>query len=162
MRPKPVALGLRGMSGGMNGRWADSMPPRPRRPRGHIEELPSGRFRAIVYAGIDPLTGRQRYLKETAGSYGDAENALTRLQSRVHENRHPRTAITVGQAITRWLDVAKLEDTTRDRYEDLIRIYIKPRIGDLVAGKLDAEMLEPLRAPAALPRSVRRTASCKP
>ncbi len=146
----------------MNGRWADSMPPRPRRPRGHIEELPSGRFRAIVYAGIDPLTGRQRYLKETAGSYGDAENALTRLQSRVHENRHPRTAITVGQAITRWLDVAKLEDTTRDRYEDLIRIYIKPRIGDLVAGKLDAEMLEPLRAPAALPRPVRRTASCKP
>jgi integrase len=118
------------------------MPPRPRRTRGHIEELPSGRFRAIVYAGIDPLTGRQRYLKETAGSYGDAELALTKLQSRVDENRHPKTAITVGQAITRWLEVAKLEDTTRDRYEDLIRIYIKPRIGDLVAGKLDAEMLE--------------------
>ena len=118
------------------------MPPRPRRPRGHIEELPSGRFRAIVYAGIDPLTGRQRYLKETADSYGGAELALTKLQSRVDENRHPKTAITVGQAITRWLDVARLEDTTRDRYEDLIRIYIKPRIGDLVASKLDAEMLE--------------------
>ena len=29
------------------------MPPRRRRPRGHIENLPSGRFRAVVYAGID-------------------------------------------------------------------------------------------------------------
>jgi integrase len=89
-----------------------------------------------------PLTGRQRYLKETAATYGDAEHALTSLQSRVDENRHPKTAITVGQAITRWLNVAKLEDTTRDRYEDLVRIYIKPRIADVVAGKLDAEMLE--------------------
>ncbi|HEY7047461.1 MAG TPA: hypothetical protein VH373_09585, partial [Jatrophihabitantaceae bacterium] len=97
------------------------MPPRRRRPRGHIEELPSGRFRAIVYAGIDPLTGKQRYLKETAESHPAAELALTRLQSRVDENRHPKSAITVGQAISRWLEVAKLEDTTRDRYEDLIR-----------------------------------------
>ena len=118
------------------------MPPRRRRPRGHIEELPSGRFRATVYAGIDPLTGKQRYLKETADSHADAELALTRLQSRVDENRHPKSAITVGQAISRWLDVAKLEDTTRDRYEDLIRIYIRPRLSDLEAGKLDAELLE--------------------
>lgn len=118
------------------------MPPRRRRPRGHIEDLPSGRFRAVVYAGIDPLTGKQRYLKETADTYDAAELALTKLQSRVDENRHPKSAITVGQAISRWLDVAKLEDTTRDRYEDLIRIYIKPRLGDIEAGKLDAELLE--------------------
>ena len=118
------------------------MPPRRRRPRGHIEELPSGRFRAIVYAGIDPLTGKPRYLKETADSYSAADHVLTQLQSRVDENRHPKTAITVGQAIARWLEVTKLEDTTRDRYEDLIRIYIRPRLGDVVAGKLDAEMLE--------------------
>jgi integrase len=122
------------------------MPTRRRRPRGHIEELPSGRFRATVYAGVDPLTGRQRYLKETADSYTDAELALTKLQSRVDENRHPKSAITVGQAISRWLGVAKLEDTTRDRYDDLIRIYIKPRLWDIEAGKLDAELLESLDA----------------
>jgi integrase len=118
------------------------MPPRRRRPRGHIEDLPSGRFRAVVYAGVDPLTGKQRYLKETADTYDAAELALTKLQSRVDENRHPKSAITVGQAISRWLDVAKLEDTTRDRYEDLIRIYIRPRLGEVEAGKLDAELLE--------------------
>jgi len=41
------------------------MPPRRRRPRGHIQELPSGSFQAIVYAGVDPLTGEERYLRET-------------------------------------------------------------------------------------------------
>lgn len=67
-----------------------------------------GCFRAIVYAGIHPLTGKPRYLKETADSHSAAEQVLTRLQSRVDENRHPKTAITVGEAIARWLAVAKL------------------------------------------------------
>jgi hypothetical protein len=48
----------------------------------------------------------------------------------------------VGQAVAQWLDVATLEDTTRDRYEDLVRLYIGPTFGDLAAAKLDAEMLE--------------------
>jgi hypothetical protein len=32
-----------------------------------------------VYAGIDPLTGRRRDLKETAATYDAAEVALTKL-----------------------------------------------------------------------------------
>lgn len=64
--------------------------PLRRRSRGHAGDLPSGRFRAIVYAGIDPLTGKPRYLKETADSYAAAELVRTRLLSRVDENRHRR------------------------------------------------------------------------
>jgi integrase len=45
------------------------MPARKRRPRGHIEELAPGSFRATVYAGIDPINGKPRYLKETAKTY---------------------------------------------------------------------------------------------
>ena len=33
--------------------------------RGHIEKLPSGSFRVHVYAGIDPVTGKPRRLKQT-------------------------------------------------------------------------------------------------
>jgi hypothetical protein len=33
--------------------------------RGHIERLPSGSFRVRVYAGKDPVTGKERVLKET-------------------------------------------------------------------------------------------------
>jgi integrase len=48
----------------------------------------------------------------------------------------------VSQAIAQWLDTARHEDTTRARYDDLIRIYITPMLGKVVAGKLDAEILE--------------------
>ena len=116
--------------------------PSRRRQRGHIRTLPSGNFQAIVYAGTDPLAGKERYLRETAATYGAAEQALTRLQGQVDEDRHPKTAITVRQAITQWLDVAELEDTTRERYDDLIRLYILPPLGNMLASKLDAELLE--------------------
>jgi integrase len=95
-----------------------------------------------VYGGADPLTGKERRLKATAGSYAAAEVALTQLQRQVDEETHPKTALTIGQAIAQWLEVAKLGETTRERYDDLIRLYITPAFGDLHAAKLDAEMLE--------------------
>jgi hypothetical protein len=33
--------------------------------KGHIEQLPSGALRVSVYAGTDPVTGKERRLKET-------------------------------------------------------------------------------------------------
>ncbi|MFB9742562.1 tyrosine-type recombinase/integrase [Pseudonocardia sulfidoxydans] len=112
------------------------------RPRGHIEQLPSGSFRAKVYAGTDPLTRKRRYLVETVATASEAERVLTRLQHEVDENRHPKSAITVNQAIEKWLEVAKLEPTTRERYDDLVRLYVSPVLGRMQAAQLDAEMLE--------------------
>jgi hypothetical protein len=51
---------------------------------------------------------------------------LTKLQSQVDDERHPKTNITVGQSIDKWLEVVDLAESTRGRYEDLIRIYIRP------------------------------------
>jgi len=59
-----------------------------------------------------------------------AKIALTRLQRQVDEDRHPKTTITVRQALRQWLDVSELEDTTCERYDDLIRLYILPTLGD--------------------------------
>jgi hypothetical protein len=59
------------------------MPQRRRRARGHIRELPSGSFQVIVYAGKDPLTGKERYERQTAKTYQAAEIVLTKLQARV-------------------------------------------------------------------------------
>ncbi|WP_328309694.1 hypothetical protein [Actinomycetospora sp. NBC_00405] len=36
------------------------MPPRKRRQRGHIGQLPRGAYHVRVYAGTDALTGRPR------------------------------------------------------------------------------------------------------
>ncbi len=73
-----------------------------RRSRGHIEELPSGSFRAIVFAGVDPLTGRSRQLKETARTRKEAEKALTKLQRQVDENKRSRGLVTAWPRSSVW------------------------------------------------------------
>jgi integrase len=112
------------------------------RRRGYLEQLRSGSVRAVVFAGKDPLTGRLRYIRETCKTVGEAEAALTKLLRQVDQQQHPKSAITVREAVQQWLEVAELEVTTRERYEDLIRLYILPRLGDLQAARLDAELLE--------------------
>ncbi len=107
------------------------MPPRRRRPRGHIEQLPSGKYRARVYAGRDPLTNKERYLLQTAPTYEAAQKAATQLQRQVDEDQHPKSSITVREAIEQWIEVAALEDTMRERYADLIRLYVLPTFGHL-------------------------------
>jgi integrase len=115
-----------------------------RRSRGHIETRPNGRFRVKVYAGQDPLTGKQRYLTTTTGTYREAEVELTKLLGQVDENRHPRSSVTVSRVVAQWLEVAELADTTRQRYQGLVRLYIEPALGAHAAAKLDAELLERL------------------
>jgi integrase len=83
-----------------------------------------------------------RQLRRTVKTYEAAKKELTKLQRQVDEDKHPKSDITVRQAIEQWLDVAALEDTTRERYQDLIRLYILPTFGHLQAAKLDAELLE--------------------
>src|SRR3954471_21505540 len=113
-----------------------------RRVRGNIERLPSGSYRANVYAGVDALTGREHRLKQTAATYAEAEVALTKLLRQVDEQTHAKSGITVREAIQQWLDVAELGVTTREQYVDLIRLYIGPTLGDMQAEKVDAELLE--------------------
>src|SRR5687768_12095700 len=45
-----------GITLGISRPYACAMARRDRRPRGHIEERPNGSFRAVVFAGIDPIT----------------------------------------------------------------------------------------------------------
>jgi hypothetical protein len=37
--------------------------------KGHIQRLPSGSFRIKVYAGTDPVTGKERLLTSTASTH---------------------------------------------------------------------------------------------
>ncbi|GAY12721.1 hypothetical protein [Pseudonocardia sp. N23] len=110
-----------------------------------------------MYAGTDPLTRKGRYLVETVATASDGERVLTWVQHEVDENRHPKSAITVNQAIEKWLEVAKLVPTTREQYDDLVHLYVSPVPGRMQAAQLDAEMLELLRPAPGLPRAVHGT-----
>ncbi|UPK76369.1 tyrosine-type recombinase/integrase [Nocardioidaceae bacterium SCSIO 66511] len=119
---------------------------RRRRARGSIEELPSGALRVSVYAGIDPVTKRRLYLKETVPSGPRAAQAVekvrTRLQNQVDERRNPRTLATVGQLIDKYMGVVNLARSTRRGYESKIRTHISPLLGSLPLTRLDAEVLD--------------------
>ena len=96
-----------------------------RRSRGSVEELPSGALRVAVYAGIDPLTGRRHYLRETLpagpGAHAEADKVLRRLGGQVDERRNPRTNATVDQLLDRHFELLEIEPDTVENYRVLAR-----------------------------------------
>ena len=70
----------------------------PTRP-GHIERLPSGSYRVIVYAGTDPLTGRRLRFRQTAKTEEQAQILLGKLLEQVAEGRQSETGVTVAEVL---------------------------------------------------------------
>ncbi|GAB3837772.1 hypothetical protein GCM10028799_77360 [Kribbella italica] len=104
-----------------------------------------------VYAGIDPVTKRRHYLKETipAGTLkadDEAERAIRRLQTLVDERRQPRTNASVSALVERHLDLAQLDETTARTYRGYFRNHIQPIIGHIKVGAVDADLLDPYYA----------------
>src|SRR5690349_18114340 len=119
---------------------------RAARSRGEIETLPSGSLRVRVYAGLDPVSKKRHYLVDVVpagpGAAKEAEKVRTRFLNQVDERRNPRTKATVNQLIDRWLEVAELERTTRTGYLRKINKHVRPVLGDIQVGRLEAETLE--------------------
>ncbi|MGP3947417.1 hypothetical protein [Streptomyces sp. 7N604] len=112
-----------------------------RRQRGSIRSNGAG-FQVRVYAGRDPLTKKELYLHEQATTWDAVEKARTRLLAKVDEQRHPKGKITVGKVIDQWMEVTRIEESTRDRYVIAIDQYMKPTLGQLQAAKLDPQLIE--------------------
>jgi integrase len=109
--------------------------------KGHIERLPSGSLRVHVYAGTDPVTGKERRYKRTVKTEAQAAAELARLLRDADAERAPDDAATVGLLLDRYLDVADLEVSTREAHEGYIRRTIKPVLGDVRVRKLRADAL---------------------
>lgn len=123
---------------------------RRKRPRGSVEELPSGALRVSVYAGIDAVSGRRHYLREIvpAGpkSSAEAEKVARRLAAQVDERRNPRTATTVDQLLDKYLETLDVGVTTHRMYTKYLEKHVRPFIGRQKAGALDADALDSLYA----------------
>jgi hypothetical protein len=95
-----------------------------------------------VYAGVDPLTGKEHYLRETAkrgpmrrGPAPDSSARWTSAASLGHRRRS-------GMLLDRWLEVADVEETTLHGYRSKIETHIRPTLGHIKLSKVDAELLE--------------------
>ena len=117
-----------------------------RKGRGEIERLPSGSLRVRIYAGTDPVTGKRLRLEEIvpAGPHAedDAEKALTRLLSQRDEQRNARTRATVNQLLDRYFSLMRVEQNTKENYESLARLHIRPLLGDIALTKINGEILD--------------------
>ena len=64
---------------------------------GHIEQLPSGPNRVSVYAGTDPLTGRELRHRATAKTMQQAQIALGRLLEQADAGGRPESRVLVSE-----------------------------------------------------------------
>jgi hypothetical protein len=91
----------------------------PRAGTGHIERLPSGSYRVHVYAGTDPLTGRQLRHRRTAKTEEQARIVLGRLLEQTAIGRRPESGATVADLLAQYMAV--------DRDNALCELPRRPR-----------------------------------
>jgi integrase len=113
---------------------------------GYIQQLPSGAFRVSVYAGTDPLTGREIRLRRTCKTERAAQIELGRLLEQAAAGSQPETDATVAQLMDRYAEVAYWDLSTRKANEHYIRRVIKPALGHLQVRKLRGPLLDLLYA----------------
>jgi integrase len=104
--------------------------------QGSIEPLRTG-FRARVFAGRDPITGRKTYLRgETRRVRRDAEADRDRLLAQVEADQHPDQHATVSVLLDQWTEVVDHELSTASTTAGYIRRTLKPALGDMPLRKL--------------------------
>ena len=109
---------------------------------GYIHQLPSGSFRVSVYAGTDPLTGRQIRLRKTCRTERTAQIELDKLLEQAAAGRQPETNTTVAELMDRYAEVADWDVSTQKANEVYIRRVIKPALGHLQVRKIRGPLLD--------------------
>jgi hypothetical protein len=103
-----------------------------------------------VYAGYDPVSGRRHYLREVVPpgpkAAAEAEKVLRRFAGQVDERRNPRTGATVDQLLDRHLETLDVSRTTHRMYKKYLEKHVRPFIGRVKAGAVDADVHDSLYA----------------
>jgi integrase len=106
-------------------------------------------WQVIVYAGLDPLTGRQRQItRQVNGSYRQAEKVEARLRTEVANGQHASTRLkTLGELVDLWIERRGSGDKpisphTLEDYRSLIANKIKPALGGKRLHTINARVLD--------------------
>jgi integrase len=118
---------------------------------GHIRRQGKHSWEVSVRAGRDPASGRYtRIFRTVRGTRKDAERALARL---LHEAATGGLVdpgrVTVGEWLDRWLhDLARpsVAAKTWERYEEVVRIHLKPHLGKIPLHQLHPAHVQRLYA----------------
>lgn len=116
------------------------------RRKGNVEERGDS-LRVRYYAGMDPVTGKQVYLRATIHGTDDAawkkaDDKVAEFRTQVVKQRSATSSVPFSHAVNEWLQKSEIEDSTRASYVNYIDRYIEPAIGKLAVNKVDARTLE--------------------
>jgi len=95
-----------------------------------------------VYAGADPVTGKDLYLTESTTDEGQVEQIKTRMLAQVDRQRNAATKATLSYVIDKWMTVHEGEPTTLSTYRGYIERTIEPALGHIPASNIRTRTLE--------------------
>lgn len=111
---------------------------------GNIRALPSGRFQASYLAP----DGLRRYAPETFETRKEAEDWLTLCEAELLRGEWTdpnRGRLRLRDFAERWVRERKIEEGTRERYRELLRLHVNPYLGDLPLNKISTETVRAWR-----------------
>lgn len=117
--------------------------------RGYLTQRSKGSWRLVVDAGTDPETGKRRQVTKTVRmTKRQAEDELAQFITEVAGGRHAAGDMTFRTLVTRWLANVEtdLSESTVEKYESVLRLYILPVLGDRLVRKLRAGDLDEVYA----------------
>lgn len=123
--------------------------------KGSILNRPKGsdHWSIILEDGKDPATGKRRQKWHSfKGTKKGAEAELVRLKHEINTGEHVEAdKVTVSQWIDQWIEAGapgrkkkKVGQRTLERYEELLRVHVKPTLGARPLQKLAATEIDRL------------------
>ena len=95
-----------------------------------------------VYAGADPLTGREIRLRKTCKTERAARIELGKLLEQAAAGRQPDSAVTVARLLDQYVSTAGWDVSTRESNLGYIRRTIKPALGSMQVRKVRGPLLD--------------------
>jgi integrase len=117
--------------------------------RGHLRQRGTDSFQLIVYAGRDPVTGKDRYVRRTfKGSKRAAQQALARLVTEVGDGEHVGTDATFADLLERWYErsLADWSPATAREHRAILERHLVPTLGTKAVTKLTTADIDALYA----------------
>lgn len=121
----------------------------------------TGRFDCQVLLGVDPATGKTRFISRTVMTKREAQKVLTELLHQAAAGQAGTSAATIETLIERWLAAGgPAGESTRLVYRGYIKLHVLSHLGSVPVNRLRVQDLErwyvTLREKGLAPSSIRK------
>lgn len=112
-----------------------------------IDKRAENKWRIRVYLGLDPGTGKKKYLTETFhGGYREAQRRSRKIEIEVEERGYTDLSkLTLSNHLYSWLESLRsrsIRPRTIQWYEEIVNNHLVPKLGNIQLKKLNPSHIE--------------------